>query len=83
MSRKADPSKKNDAGYYQSTYNTSKEFNKNNYDLLTVRVPKGFKNTLRQHQEEMHRQQPDNPKYKSVNAMVKALLEQETGFKVE
>ena len=78
MSRKADPTKKNEAGYYQSVYDTTREFNKNNYDTLTVRVPKGFKDKLKAHQEQMHQQQPDNPKYSSLNAMIKTLWEQET-----
>lgn len=77
MSRKPDLSKKNDAGYYQSIYDTSKEYNKNNYDVITVRLPKGTKEVLKAYQQHMHQQEPDNSKYSSVNSMINALLDQE------
>ena len=80
MPKKADASLKNEAGYYQSVYDTSKEFNKNNYDVLTVRIPKGTKDALKQYQEQMNEADPENTKYSSVNALVKALLESETGI---
>ena len=77
MSRKSDISKKNSAGYYESTYATSRQFNKNNYDVLTVRIPKGSKEALKEYQQEMHQRYPDNPKYNSVNSMITTLLNQE------
>ena len=80
MPKKADSSLKNEAGYYQSVYDTSKEFNKNNYDVLTVRIPKGSKNAIKEYQERMNQAEPNNPKYSSVNALVKTLLEAETGL---
>lgn len=80
MPKKPDASKKNEAGYYQSVYDTSKEFNKNNYDVLTVRIPKGSKDALKEYQEQMNQTEPENSKYSSVNAMIKALLENETGI---
>ena len=80
MPKKADASLKNEAGYYQSVYDTSKEFNKNNYDVLTVRIPKGTKDALKEYQERMNQAEPENPKYSSVNALVKTLLEYETGI---
>ena len=80
MPKKADASKKNEAGYYQSVYDTSKEFNKNNYDVLTVRIPKGCKDALKEYQEQKNQAEPENLKYSSVNALIKALLEEETGI---
>lgn len=80
MPKKEDPTKKNEAGYYHSRYENSKEFNKNNYDVLTIRVPKGTKDALKEYQERMNQEEPDNPKYSSVNALVKALLESETNI---
>lgn len=80
MPKKPDASLKNEAGYYKSVYDTSKDFNKNNYDVLTVRIPKGTKDALKEHQEKMCQAEPDNPKYSSLNALVKALLENETGI---
>lgn len=80
MSKKPDASLKNEAGYYQSIYNTSKEFNKNNYDVLTIRIPKGTKDALKEYQERMNQAEPENSKYSSVNALVKALLEEESGI---
>lgn len=80
MPKIKDASKVNEAGYYKSVYNTSKEFNKNNYDVLTVRIPKGSKDALKEYQEQKNQAEPDNPKYSSVNAMIKALLENETGL---
>lgn len=80
MPKKPDESLKNKAGYYQSRYDTSKEFNKNNYDVLTIRVPKGTKDALKEYQERMNQTEPENPKYSSINALVKALLESETGI---
>lgn len=77
MSKEPDSSKKNSAGYYQSTYNTTREFNKNNYDVLTVRIPKGTKALLKVHQQQMHQQHPENSKYISLNSMIKYLLDQE------
>lgn len=77
MSRESNLSKKNSAGYYQSTYNTTREFNKNNYDVLTVRVPKGAKEILKAHQQQMHQQYPENPKYASLNSMINNLLDAE------
>lgn len=82
MPKKADASLKNEAGYYQSVYNTSKEFNKSNYDVLTIRIPKGCKEALKDYQERMSEADPENPKYSSVNTFVKFLLESETGIKL-
>lgn len=80
MPKKPDASKKNEAGYYQSVYETSQAFNKANYDVLTVRVPKGSKDLLKEYQERMNQADPENQKYSSVNALIKALLEAETGI---
>ena len=80
MPKKADDSLKNGAGYYQSVYATTKEFNKNNYDVLTVRIPKGSKDSIKEYQEKMKEEQPNNPKYQSINLLIKTLLENETGI---
>lgn len=80
MPKTPDESLKNEAGYYKSIYETSKEFNKNNYDVLTIRIPKGTKDALREYQERMHQAEPENPQYCSVNALVKALIEKESGI---
>lgn len=82
MPRKPDASLKNKSGYYQSVYDNSKEFNKNNYDVLTIRIPKGCKDALKDYQERMRQADPENPRYTSVNAFVKELLESETGIKL-
>ena len=82
MPKKPDPTKKNEANYYKSVYKNSKEFNKNNYDVLTIRIPKGTKDALKDYQERMCQEEPDNIKYSSVNALVKTLLEIETNLKL-
>lgn len=77
MPRKSDLSKKNNAGYYHSIYNTTREYNKNNYDVLTVRIPKGMKESLKEYQQQIHKKDPNNPKYTSVNSLINDLLKQE------
>lgn len=80
MPKKADPEKKNPAGYYQSIYDTSKEFNKESYDTFIVRIPKGTKAPLAEYVKQMHERNPDDSKYNSLNAMVKALIQEESGI---
>lgn len=80
MPKNANPELKNESGNYKSIAKNANEFNKNNYDVLTVRIPKGCKDALKEYQERKNEEEPENPKYNSVNALVKALLEEETGL---
>ena len=80
MPKTPNPELKNESGNYKSIAKNANEFNKNNYDVLTVRIPKGCKEALKDYQERMNEEEPDNPKYTSVNALLKALLEEETGI---
>ena len=78
MPKAPNPELKNESGNYKSIAKNANDFNKNNYDVLTVRVPKGTKDKLKDYQERMRQEEPENPKYSSVNALIKALLESET-----
>lgn len=88
MPRKSDASKMTEDGkYYKSRLETSKTFNKDNYDQIIVRVPKGAKELITNYVEQMSEKYPEDPKYQdiarhkpSVNALILALLETETGL---
>lgn len=82
MPKKANPELKNESGNYKSIAKNANEFNKNNYDVLTIRIPKGTKEELKNYQEKMYQENPEDSKYSSVNALVKALLEAETNIEL-
>ena len=82
MARTREPGEKNINGNYKSIADNADKFNKANYESILVRVKKGSKDLIIDYLERMSQEDPENPKYSSLNALVKALLEAETGIKL-
>lgn len=62
----------------RATYN----YEKNKIDRFNVRVPKGMLQQIQEYQQQKKDDEPQNEKYKSLNAMMISLLEEETGLKI-
>lgn len=83
MSRPSNQSLKNESGLYYSKKQADARYEKNTIEQLTVRVPKGTRDLIKEHQERMLREHPDAEKYQSVNKMLNALIEEEIGQKLD
>jgi len=76
--------------YFQSRLDASKNFNRDNYAQLILRVPKDCKDKITDYVQKKAEEEPDNPKYNdlvrkrpSVNAFLMTLVEDETGIKLK
>ena len=74
MPKKTDDNLKTDSGLYKSKIEASKQYDKNNVDNISVRVPKGWK-------EQMQDYVTNTDKYNSVNSMICDLIQKEVGIK--
>lgn len=77
------------SGYYRSRIAHSQSYDKNAVDKIIVRVPRGTRELLNTYVEEMALKEPENPKYSdvsrkrpSLNALIKFLLQEETGIEL-
>lgn len=64
--------------YYQSQYDLSKDYDRENIDQVKLRVVKGGKSRLQEYVKTMHSAEPDNPKYRSLNSFIVSVLKEET-----
>ena len=87
-----DPTKKDDKGRYKSSVDLSLKFDKEQYDKIILRVPKGASNLIKDYVEEKAAENQTDLKYNSyngkayrpsVNALIRALLEDEMGIKFD
>jgi len=83
MARKTDPSLKNENGVYTSRQKANKNWEDTKVEQLTVRFPKGSRDKLKEYVEQKSKSEPDNPKYSSLNALIKHLLVEETGITLD
>lgn len=68
---------KNNKEYYQTTIDATKKHNKDNYDLMSFRMPKGGKDSLKAYLEQRKQEEPDNPKYSTFYAFINTLINEE------
>ena len=89
MPAKKDPTKKDDKGRYKSTVELGLQYDKDQYDKIILRVPKGSNQAIKDYVAQKAEADPENLKYNSyngktyrpsVNALVRALLEEEMGI---
>lgn len=99
MPRKRNPELRDEAGnllsrQYQKNPNIKESIRtyeeKNPVDKIIVRIPAGSRDYINEYVRRKAIEEPDNPKYKdqvkgkpSVNAMIRALLEQELGCSLD
>lgn len=91
MPKERDPEKWTDDGkYLKSRLDTTKKHNKENYDTILLRIPKGTKDTLTQWVMQRADEEPDNPRYNdlkrnraSVNAFIVSLIEEATEIQLK
>lgn len=74
MPKKADDNLRTNSGLYKSKIKASKQYDKNNVDNIRVRVPKGWKEQMKEHVSSTN-------KYNSVNSMICDLIQKEIGIK--
>lgn len=91
MPKRADPTKKTEGGIYLSQVEQSKEYDKK-VERVVVRVPKGANAAIAKYVEDKAAEDPENLKYSSyngkayrpsVNAMIRALIEEEMGINLD
>ena len=68
---------------YSSVLEANAKSEANNYDLIRVRVPKGWRDKINEYVSEQHANEvdiaPEDQKYSSLNRMILRLLEAEMG----
>lgn len=82
MARKTDPTLQNENGIYLSKQKANKKW-EGKVEQLTVRLPEGSRDKLKEYVEQKAKNEPDNPKYNSLNALIKYLLTEETGITLD
>ena len=80
---KKSPAKKRTASsgreYYESQYN-GETYDSKTADQIKVRVRKGEREKINAYVAAKHAENPENPKYRTLNAMMLSLLREETGL---
>lgn len=83
MTRFADSNLKTDSGIYKSQIASNRRYELTKTENIRVRVPIGTKDLIVNYQKQKHKDDPENPKYSSLNALIIFLLEVELGQKLK
>jgi len=83
MARFADSNLKTDSGIYKSQIASNRRYELTKTENIRVRVPMGTKDLIINYQKQKHKDDPKNPKYSSLNALIISLLEVELSQKLK